>query len=256
MNKSLIFVSYDDIEHPDWQPWTSCHYIDELAIFRCLIREGNLADTLLYKVLTPDERSRADRYRRKEDQLRFIVGRMCLRLLAATYLHRSPADILLVEGRNGKPGIKDAGNLQVNVSHAGDWVLVVVGKSSVGIDIEKVNPDFLFGDLLDQSFAPAEQQFIRQSSDPRRTFYQLWTRKEAIVKATAKGMDDDFALIPSLDGTHEVASLLIGEVGTWQVDSVDVANGYVASVARELPCGMPKFYTLESGFFEQFKSKE
>lgn len=256
MNKSLVFVSYDTIEHPDWQLWTSCLYSDELAIFRCLIDEVNVADTLLRNVLTPDERSRADRYRRKEDQLRFIVGRMCLRLLAATYLHRSPADILLVEGRNGKPGIKDAGNLQVNVSHAGDWVLVGIGKSSVGIDIEKINPDFLFGDLLDQSFAPAEQQSIRQSEDARRAFYQLWTRKEAIVKATAKGMDDDFSLIPSLDGIHEVNSLLIGEAGTWQVDSFGVADGYVASIARQLPSGMPKFYTLESGFFEKFKSKE
>lgn len=256
MNKSLLFVSYDANEHPDWQPWTSCSYTDELAIFRCLINEVNVADTLWSDVLTQDERGRASRYRRQEDQLRFISGRLCLRLLAAAYLQRAPADILVIGGRNGKPEIKDAGNLQVNVSHAGDWVLVGVGKSSVGVDIEKIDPDFLFGDLLVQSFAPAEQQFIRQREDPRRIFYQLWTRKEAVVKATAKGMDDDFSLIPSLDGSHEVDSLLIGKVGTWQVDSFGVADGYVASIARKLPCSVPKFYTLESGFFEKVKSKK
>ena len=36
-----------------------------------------------------------------------------------------------------------------------------------------------------------EQALIRESDDPQRTFLRLWTQKEAIVKLTGRGIDDD-----------------------------------------------------------------
>ncbi|MVM36999.1 4'-phosphopantetheinyl transferase superfamily protein [Spirosoma sp. HMF3257] len=131
----------------------------------------------------------------------------------------------------------------------GGWITVAIGKSSIGVDIERINPDFPFQDVLAQSFSQEEQAYVAASADSRFAFYDVWTRKEALVKATAKGLDDDFQQVPALDGIHQISSDLIGAVGDWTVLSFPVSDAYPAAVAYRPMADMPKFYTLDKCIF-------
>lgn len=220
---------------------------DDLAVFRVALPD--IADRMpcLLPLLSPDETARAGRYHQPDDALRFIGTRGVLRVLLARYTNQSPGSIEFAPGPNRKPELKHPGGWQFNVSHAGSWVLIAIGKHQVGVDLDRVNPDFPFRDIMDASFSPAERQYIEACADARRGFFELWTRKEALVKATAKGIDDEFNQILSLPGTHPVDARLLGSAGHWTVSSFTVADGYPAAVAHNGPSSLiPCFYTVDT----------
>ncbi|MBC8152224.1 MAG: 4'-phosphopantetheinyl transferase superfamily protein [Bacteroidetes bacterium] len=219
---------------------------DELAVFRVALSDG--ADWMphLHRLLSPDEIERAARYHRSDDRLRFCGTRGVLRLLLARCTHQPADRIEFIAGVNRKPELNSGWHF--NVSHAGNWALIAIGKVRVGVDVEWINPDFAFRDVLQASFSPDEQYYINAHQDARPSFYQLWTRKEAMVKATGKGMDDAFARIPSLAGTHPLDARLLGQAGHWTVSGFTVADGYPAAVAHDGTSSLtPRFYTFDRG---------
>ncbi len=240
-------VSCTTLSSVQWQNWDTCSFTDELAIFR-FEWPYQIAPEAIASELTPAEIDRAHRFRRQEDQHRFVHGRCILRRLLGNYLGQSPATIVLAEGVNRKPMLTNAPGWHFNLSHSGNWILVAVSQQWVGVDLEKCVPEFDYKEILSPSFSESEQRFITESLHCTDAFYTLWTRKEALVKATAKGVDEDFARIPSLDGSHTVDSLIIGASGNWQVNSFLVEENYPAAVAHPLKSKAPQFYTLDRRF--------
>jgi 4'-phosphopantetheinyl transferase len=241
------YVSCAALPATHWLAESACPYTDAMAVFRFGLADKITPD---YEktALQPDEISRARRFHRAEDRNRFIYGRHMVRTLAGRYTCQQPDEICFTAGANQKPEIKDSDCWHINVSHAGQWILVAIGVTSVGVDVEENNPYFAFQDVLTHSFTAVEQQYI-EANDARSLFYRSWTRKEALVKATGKGLDDDFQRVPCLDGRHRIGSNVIGATGQWRVNSFMVSEGYSAAVAYSEWEGIPEFYTLDSGLF-------
>ena len=63
------------------------------------------------------------------------------------------------------------------------------------------------------------------------TFYRFWTRKEAIVKAIGKGIDENLVKIPATDGLHSVPRVLIGNFEKMTAFSFSIDNDYVGALA-------------------------
>jgi 4'-phosphopantetheinyl transferase len=182
-----------------------------------------LADSLLNEA----EHKRAKSYYQQKDRERFIVSRVALRQLLGKYLNQLPQDIVFTIGKNKKPFIQNASHpIHYNVTHSGDKILIAISDHEVGIDVEHIQPDFDFEEIIPTCFSTAEAVYIRLSNNPCHTFYLLWTRKEALLKATAKGIDDDLIAIPSLDGKHQ----LVFTNDDWDVKGFEVGEGYVGSV--------------------------
>ena len=97
--------------------------------------------SLLAEALSPDERSRAARYRRPADARRFVAGRGLLRALLARCLDVGPAAVRFAYGPHGKPALTGMGqDLRFNVSHsAGRWLCAVALGRDVGVDLEAVD---------------------------------------------------------------------------------------------------------------------
>ena len=58
-------------------------------------------------------------------------------------------------------------------------------------------------------------------------FFTLWTRKEALTKATAKGIDDNLKSIPALDGAHSVSLIYtISSPNDWLISSFKLNHQY------------------------------
>src|SRR5688572_16325345 len=78
---------------------------------------------VLRRLLSADEKRRAERFHFEADMYRFSVCRGILRVLLGLYLEAAPESIEFVYGPYGKPAVR--GNLiYFSVSHSGDGALL------------------------------------------------------------------------------------------------------------------------------------
>lgn len=90
----------------------------------------------------------------------------------------------------GKPFLLDYPQVQFNMSHSGDWVVVAVGNETVGIDVEKRVPADKCKDIAKRFYHPDEVTDLDQNEDAmlEYRFLQYWTSKEAYVKYLGTGL--------------------------------------------------------------------
>jgi 4'-phosphopantetheinyl transferase len=142
-------------------------------------------------LLSQPEQERAQRRTHPEARLHSVIGRGCLRVLLGAALQVDPREVPLVTGSNGKPLLVD-NELAFNVAHSGNCILIALCHgTSVGIDIEQINPEMDYLPVAQDSLTPAEFSHLLAIADPakrRRTFYRFWVRKEAIAKADGRGL--------------------------------------------------------------------
>ncbi len=135
--------------------------------------------------------------RRAADQARFATGAGLLRMLVGQVLGIAPAQVRVdrycpnCDRAHGKPTIPDS-DLQVSVSHAQDVVLVALaqGATPIGVDVERVGHAPTVDEIASYALAPEELGRIlgANGSVDRAAFFEAWTRKEAILKATGDGL--------------------------------------------------------------------
>jgi 4'-phosphopantetheinyl transferase len=145
-------------------------------------------------LLTPDESARAARFYFERHQNRYVVGRGVLRTLLGAYLHVAPETVRFAYGPQGKPELSHNfpnTDLCFNVAHCEGFALVAVTRAaSVGVDVERVRRLPEFNELVNRFFSPREAELFAKLSDNERpqAFFNLWTRKEAWLKATGDGI--------------------------------------------------------------------
>jgi 4'-phosphopantetheinyl transferase len=223
----------------------------EVAVCRVAVAENQHHVPRLWELLAGAEQRRARRYHAAADYHRFVVGRAALRLLLGACLGLPPTALHFAPGPNHKPLLATAPELHYNVSHSGNWVLITIAAVAVGVDVEKINASFPFEEILECSFSAPERAFIEQHPARAAAFYRLWTRKEAFVKATAQGIDADFARVPALDGRHQWLATHPNPVADWTVSSFAAAPGYVAAVVypAAIAAGQVAFYEAGEQLF-------
>ena len=126
--------------------------------------------------IAPERAEKARRYRILADQKRCIAGGLLLR--------RFLGDTRIFENEFGKP-VTESG-VCFNLSHSGDWALLVVSDREVGCDIEQVRQvdPIRLGKVV---FTENELAQIQNSADRQGAFFTLWTKKEALLKCMGKG---------------------------------------------------------------------
>ena len=95
----------------------------------------------------------------------------------------------------GKP-LFLTGGLWFSISHSGGICAAAVSDCPVGVDVERVRPDYR-PSLVERSLTPGERQ--RYDGD----FTRLWTRKEAVVKLTGEGITGWPAKVETTDGAYD-----------------------------------------------------
>jgi len=182
-------------------------------------------------IMRPEEIAGANRFFHTTDKNRSVVTRGAVRTILGKYLIQSPATIEFGVEKNKKPLILNKGKkLHFNISHSGDWILLAVADLEVGADIELVNDAFNYQEVMHDYFSVEEVGYIEQKL-PLERFFQLWTRKEALIKATGKGLIDNIEKLPGLDGIHSIESEIISSTDDWLIDSFKLEQQYIASIA-------------------------
>ncbi|NJL98609.1 MAG: 4'-phosphopantetheinyl transferase superfamily protein [Synechococcaceae cyanobacterium SM2_3_2] len=144
-------------------------------------------------LLSSDEQARAEQMRVPEAQRRFVTGRGLLRTLLGQYLGQDPAQIRLAYGSQGKPYLKykSCCPLAFNLAHSGSLVVMAFGRQDpIGVDVEQVRPRAQMERVARRRFTPSEYAHWQQvpESQRLRVFLQIWTAKEACLKAEGLGI--------------------------------------------------------------------
>ena len=195
-----------------------------------LVKYQDLLSNLI-NLLTPYERDRANRYHFSKDKNRFIICRSLLKVLLAEHLGLQVEKICIDIDANKKPYLASHPSVYFNVTHAGDYALIAIAKTPVGIDIEYINKSFDFTEILSSVFSDTEINHINNSNNKRNSFYQLWTRKEAVVKAIGKGIDENLIKITVTDGSHSIFSSEIGNFKNMNIFSFNLNDDYIGAFA-------------------------
>lgn len=155
-------------------------------------------------VLTKNEFLKAQKFYWEKDFRSYITRRIILRILLSQYLN-VPASQIQFDPAKGKPSIISAQPLKYNLSCSGVYILISIGRCETGVDIENINDDFSYSDLLVSCFDNREIKNIRKDLEQSSyNFFLQWTRKEALLKYTGQGIIENLKTIPSLNGTHSI----------------------------------------------------
>ena len=197
-------------------------------------------------VMAPGEIERANHFLRTEDKNRSIISRGAVRIILAKYLNIRPAAIEFALDENQKPfiNIKKNKGLHFNLSHSGEWVLLAVSNDEIGADIELINRQFKYKDILTDYFSEDEVNFIQRDLSGER-FFLLWTRKEAFTKATGKGLDSPMKHIPSLNGQYVSPGNILSTNKDWLTTSFNLNSNYAASVTYNPQTTGLKFWHMD-----------
>ena len=161
-------------------------------------------------VLDADERAQADGIEDPAARRTFVAGRGLLRFSLAAVLGRTPASLAFAVSAFGKPVLADDGisrPLDFSLAHARN-LLALAWRfgGALGIDIEDCRRQDL-GDLdsiAGHAMTAREQRYLAAlpGARRRRAFYELWTRKEALAKASGCG----FSIPPAVIAPDDVQS--------------------------------------------------
>jgi 4'-phosphopantetheinyl transferase len=179
---------------------------DRIELFVGLIETFDAPDTVdaCRRLLSVDERVRADHFVFERHQRQYIFAHAMLRLaLSHVAPEVAPTDWSFAAGRYGRPFVaspRTSSTLHFSLSHADGCVACVVsGHETVGVDVETVSRRVAPLSTALRFFAPEEVETLRRLPEPAATerFFDYWTLKEAYLKARGFGLNlplDAFAM--------------------------------------------------------------
>ncbi|NLE46187.1 MAG: 4'-phosphopantetheinyl transferase superfamily protein [Chloroflexi bacterium] len=203
----------------------------------------------LGKLLSEDERTRAHRFVRDRDRVRFTVSHGLLRCILSGYSGTPPAALNLAAEDQGKPYLVnesgDRDRLEFSLAHSGNLGLygIALGRR-VGVDVELIDKSFPFEAVAARFFTALECERIHttETAEKRHAFYTCWTRKEAYAKACGIGLPAVLArpgvsFAPVACGQPQVIEGYPSDGDRWVVYGVPAEEGVVAAlVAEGRPC--------------------
>jgi 4'-phosphopantetheinyl transferase len=193
-------------------------------------------------LLSSAEQSRAQKFKFAEDRARYVIRRGLLRLILSRYLAQLPSAIEFQQGPHGKPELRSeiAGTpMFFNTSHSAQVaVFAITSSCPVGVDVERILeiPEI---EAIARRFFPTRETQVLMTLPPDsrlKAFYACWTRKEAFLKATGKGIAESLATVEvtlAPEDQPEVLSVA-GDPRAreeWQLQPFSPATGYVGCAA-------------------------
>lgn len=217
---------------------------DEVHVWCVFLDRATPHITSLQQILSADECERAERFYFPKDREHFISARGLLRAILGGYLEVDPGRLRFCYSPYGKPALDRAwggDTLRFNVSHSDRLALYAVTcNRELGVDVERIRPDFAGEEIAERFFSPNERAALRRLHPDVRcdAFFNCWTRKEAYIKARGEGLSlpldqFDVSLTPG-----EPAALLNtrgdpADTSRWSLREIAPAPGYAAALCVE-----------------------
>ncbi|MEO9529231.1 4'-phosphopantetheinyl transferase superfamily protein [Roseibium sp.] len=204
----------------------------DVTVFLCPVSPAD--DALLPSIsaqLIAEERARADRFVVQDARRLYIVAHALLHHALGRHGVVAREFALNDYGKPFLPGT----SIRFNVSHTEGLAAVAIAREiEIGVDVELVR------DLRDREsvaravFCQEEIEEIGKCREPLERFFQLWTAKEAVMKATGLG----FSMPPKQIGFAGHKPQLValppdhGAPQDWWLESTRIGAHWFALAAR------------------------
>lgn len=201
--------------------------------------KNSVANALIARWARDADRSQAANLGNQAVSQRFLLGRSLVRALVERTTDTNGQDFQIRSNVNGKPFVRlDSGKHgpAISVSHSGALIVAAATTlGSLGVDVENHQKKRSFEAIASFAFGPQERQAASMSS---QAFYRIWCLREAMSKASGKGLPEV---------TDRIDRVLGGPgVGTWEAECgssrwllahIAPAAGYSLAVA--VKCSEP-----------------
>jgi 4'-phosphopantetheinyl transferase len=218
---------------------------DEVKIWQMDLDKLSHKLPYLYTILSADEKERAARYHFESGQRRFIIGRGVLRTILSRLINEYPVKIKFIYNEFGKPSLDKSEHpecdIKFNLAHSDSFMIAAFSKKrEIGIDCELIREEYSDLNIAKRFFSESEFEELTTLPFEMRSkaFFNCWTRKEAFIKATGKGISaglnsfgvtvhpDKPAKLTFVNGSPE-------EVNKWYLSDIKVSDGLSATFAVE-----------------------
>lgn len=209
----------------------------EVHVWRVELMQPEHVIQALRSTLEQNELFRADRFHFEKDRRAFVVSRGFLREIVGRYTNTRPEQLRFSYGAYGKPAVE--GRLRFNMSHSRDLALIALTEDhELGVDVEYMRADFASADIARRFFSPVEVEVFDSLAEQEQVsaFFRCWTRKEAFIKATGKGLSQPLDGFDVTLGPGEPPALLRvheDDASRWSLSDVKIDEGYAAALAVE-----------------------
>ena len=186
-------------------------------------------------VLSETEKARAVRFRSQADADRFVTGRFALRTALARRLGVDAASVAIEIDENGRPF--SSGGPHFSISHSGDHVLMAVSEEptlAVGIDIEFADRKIDLARICERVCTADERAWIDEGANlALARFFELWTCKEAALKARGMGLGIDPRAAIYVPQSGKVRFADHTGLAAVRVEAIAAPAGYHAALALD-----------------------
>ena len=209
----------------------------EVHVWRIELEQPGSVLEKFRSTLETDELERASRFHFDKHRNSFVVARGFLRYVLSRYLECKPETLRFSYGDYGKPALD--GRLHFNMSHSHRVALLAITEDrQIGVDVEHIRADFATEDIARRFFSHSEVESFNSLPQEEQVaaFFRCWTRKEAFIKATGKGLSQpldkfDVTLAPGM----AAALLRVDEddASRWSMSDIDVGSDYAGALVVE-----------------------
>jgi 4'-phosphopantetheinyl transferase len=210
----------------------------------------------LSNLLSPPELHRAQRFCFEKDRIAFIQFRGILRSLLAFYLDAPPAALEFSTSSHGKPSLTGPQNppdLRFNLSHSNPFALYAFARShEVGVDIECLRPLADWAPVAELVFTQREKAELAALPPEKKLpgFFNGWTRKEALLKATGMGFacepkQIEVSLAPGTPCRLVAFRGATVPCSEWSLSHLDPAPNFVGALAVQQPNVQVRVFSVE-----------
>lgn len=226
--------------------------IDTIEVWHGNINVADAAYRSYWRVLDSDEQARAGKFKNDLLRRRYVEVHGRLRKLLARILNEAPEKINIKTAEHGKPYLVDTPELVFNLSHSADLMVIAVGRNcQLGVDIEICKPKSSFTGLVDKCFAKEEIAYWSKFSEAQQVveFYHFWTRKEAFVKATGRGISLGLSLCV-INPENPTRFLRVpkdcGEASSWYAQDLELGLDVCSALVTDKDIAEVQITELES----------
>jgi len=205
-----------------------------------------------WRVLDAVEQAHAQKIKNDLLRNRYIEVHGRLRNILARTLNEPPEKISIKKAEHGKPYLNDNPELVFNLSHSAAAMVIAVGwNCRLGVDIENCKPRTSLAALVDKCFAEEEIAYWNKLPDAQKIpeFYRYWTRKEAFVKATGRGIAlglNHCVINPENQTEFLRVPAGCGQTSTWHVQDMELGQGVCSALVTDKDRVEVRLIALES----------
>lgn len=244
---------------PDWPPGPAHARLSPgtVDVWRLDLASVHAAHDTLVRLLDETETARAALFRYHTHRRRFIARRGLLRYVLARYVQLAPDRLRFAVGTYGKPVLctPPGTALRFSLSHSDDCALLAVTAGrEIGVDVERVRPEFATESIPEQFFSSAEVRELRALPPAAQPlgFFLAWTRKEAYVKARGQGLSlpldsFDVTLAPGRPAALLATRPVAEDARRWAVHALAPAPDYVGALVVESRDSVVRCWSLLRG---------